>query len=193
MVSANLYSLVETTKANGVEPHAYLSLLFAQLPYAKTVEDRNAAAVEGKTRPRWQRPISRRARATDIRMSRSGRIIIFVAVACIALAAYSLTFELRYMWYLTPRDAAFIRSIELSAMGAMIALWILWPSRLAVVIVALGGFLIPPLYNAQSFVRMDWRFAGPCLISIALLTVATKIRRRLDGRAFGALDRLPKD
>ncbi|MEJ0038998.1 MAG: transposase domain-containing protein [Gammaproteobacteria bacterium] len=26
-------------KANGVEPHAYLSLLFAQLPYARTVED----------------------------------------------------------------------------------------------------------------------------------------------------------
>ncbi|MDB6090052.1 MAG: transposase [Gammaproteobacteria bacterium] len=28
-----------TAKANGVEPHAYLSFLFAQLPYAKTVED----------------------------------------------------------------------------------------------------------------------------------------------------------
>jgi transposase len=37
--SANLYSLVETAKANHVEPHAYLSLLFAQLPHAKTVED----------------------------------------------------------------------------------------------------------------------------------------------------------
>jgi transposase len=37
--SANLYSLVETAKANGVEPHAYLSLLFTQLPYAKTIEN----------------------------------------------------------------------------------------------------------------------------------------------------------
>jgi IS66 C-terminal element/Transposase IS66 family len=37
--SANLYSLVETAKANHLEPHAYLSLLFAQLPHAKTVED----------------------------------------------------------------------------------------------------------------------------------------------------------
>jgi transposase len=34
IASANLFSLVETAKANGVEPHAYLSLLFAQLPYA---------------------------------------------------------------------------------------------------------------------------------------------------------------
>ena len=39
VASANLYSLVETAKANGVEPHAYLSLLFSQIPYAKTVQD----------------------------------------------------------------------------------------------------------------------------------------------------------
>jgi transposase len=39
VASANLYSIVETAKANGVEPHAYLSLLFARLPYATTVED----------------------------------------------------------------------------------------------------------------------------------------------------------
>lgn len=38
VASANLYSLVETAKANNVEPHAYLSLLFARLPNATTVE-----------------------------------------------------------------------------------------------------------------------------------------------------------
>jgi len=37
--SANLYSLVETAKANGVEPHAYLTHLFAKLPCARSVED----------------------------------------------------------------------------------------------------------------------------------------------------------
>ena len=37
--SAHLYSLVETAKANGVEPHAYLSRLFERLPHLKTVED----------------------------------------------------------------------------------------------------------------------------------------------------------
>jgi transposase len=39
LASANLYSLVETAKANGIEPHAYLAHLFAQLPLATTVED----------------------------------------------------------------------------------------------------------------------------------------------------------
>ena len=37
--SANLYSLVETAKANGVEPYQYLRQVFTALPQAGTVED----------------------------------------------------------------------------------------------------------------------------------------------------------
>lgn len=37
--SANLYSLVETAKANGLEPHQYLKTVFAKLPAATTIED----------------------------------------------------------------------------------------------------------------------------------------------------------
>jgi len=37
--SANLYSLIETAKANGLEPYAYLRVLFAKLPQAQTVEE----------------------------------------------------------------------------------------------------------------------------------------------------------
>jgi transposase len=36
--SANLYSMVETTKANGVNPYAYLEYIFKELPNATTVE-----------------------------------------------------------------------------------------------------------------------------------------------------------
>lgn len=39
VASANLYSLVETAKANGIEPHAYLTQLFTRLPAAVSVED----------------------------------------------------------------------------------------------------------------------------------------------------------
>ena len=37
--SAMLYSIIETAKANGVEPYTYLKLLFTQLPSCKTAED----------------------------------------------------------------------------------------------------------------------------------------------------------
>ena len=36
--SANLYSIIETTKANGLEPYAYLRRIFTDLPKAQTRE-----------------------------------------------------------------------------------------------------------------------------------------------------------
>ena len=35
--SANLYTLIETAKANGIEPYHYLAHLFHELPKAETV------------------------------------------------------------------------------------------------------------------------------------------------------------
>ena len=40
--SANLYSVVGTCKANGIEPHAYLMHLYEQLPLASTASDLEA-------------------------------------------------------------------------------------------------------------------------------------------------------
>ena len=37
--SANIYSLIETAKANKLEPYHYLRQVFTALPKAKTVED----------------------------------------------------------------------------------------------------------------------------------------------------------
>jgi len=37
--SATFFSLIETAKANGLEPYAYLRYLFFKLPFAKTMED----------------------------------------------------------------------------------------------------------------------------------------------------------
>jgi transposase len=36
---ANLYSLVETCKANNIEPYRYLVWLFTKLPHASTADD----------------------------------------------------------------------------------------------------------------------------------------------------------
>jgi len=40
--SANLYSLIETCKANGIDPYAYLVSLFRKLPAAQTADDYDA-------------------------------------------------------------------------------------------------------------------------------------------------------
>jgi len=40
--SARLYSLIETAKANGLEPYAYLARVFADLPAAIAAQDDEA-------------------------------------------------------------------------------------------------------------------------------------------------------
>lgn len=42
--SANLYSLIETAKANGIEPYAYLRNIFTDLPQATSVTSRTSTA-----------------------------------------------------------------------------------------------------------------------------------------------------
>jgi len=37
--SANLYSLVETRKGNGLDPFDYLKMVFTKLPLAETEQD----------------------------------------------------------------------------------------------------------------------------------------------------------
>ena len=40
--SANLYSIIETCKANRIDPYGYLTWLFKRLPLAQTVDDYDA-------------------------------------------------------------------------------------------------------------------------------------------------------
>jgi transposase len=49
--SARLYSLVETAKANGLEPFAYLKRVFTMLPQARTLEDIEALLPWNVARP----------------------------------------------------------------------------------------------------------------------------------------------
>ena len=56
--SANPYSLIETTKANNIEPHRYLVALFKKLPLADRRRLRGAAALEHQAR----RTVDRSAR-----------------------------------------------------------------------------------------------------------------------------------
>ncbi len=48
------YSLVETAKANGLEPFAYLKHIFTKLPQAKTLEDIEALLPLSVAKPATQ-------------------------------------------------------------------------------------------------------------------------------------------
>jgi len=54
--SAALYSIIETAKANGLEPYWYLRYLFERLPKAKTTEEYKALLPHGVHRSQINRP-----------------------------------------------------------------------------------------------------------------------------------------
>ena len=54
--SANLYGLVETAKANGIEPSAYLQLIFTELPKATELSDLEPLLPRHLDRTRLQDP-----------------------------------------------------------------------------------------------------------------------------------------
>ena len=57
--SATLYSLIESAKANGLEPRAYLAYLFERLPLAKTPEDIAALLPQNLSAADiWPEPVS---------------------------------------------------------------------------------------------------------------------------------------
>ncbi len=64
--SANLYSLIETVKANGLEPYAYLRCIFTELPQADSVEAIGLAAPH-LTKPR-RRPCCRSFTGSSLRL-----------------------------------------------------------------------------------------------------------------------------
>jgi len=54
--SANLYSVIETAKANGLEPYAYLRLVFTELPRAQSLADFEALLPRQLDRARLHDP-----------------------------------------------------------------------------------------------------------------------------------------
>ena len=46
VASAVLYSLIETAKANGLEPYRYLSTLFTRLPHARSEDDQRTLLLQ---------------------------------------------------------------------------------------------------------------------------------------------------
>jgi hypothetical protein len=53
--SARLYSLVETARANGIEPHSYLARLFAELPKAASADSNPSGRETSRSHARTSR------------------------------------------------------------------------------------------------------------------------------------------
>ena len=121
--SANLYSLIETAKANGVEPHAYLARLFAELPHAQRRAVRSAAAVECET------PLT-------AGLLRARDIPLFAAVIGAATWSYLFLLAWAIAYAALSRAPPWWRTLIPSIKGANLS-WLWLSHALAVVLVTI--------------------------------------------------------
>lgn len=105
------------------------------------------------------------------------KIALFFVLACLGLAASYVAFKMRYGWYLTNENAHLLDIGFLVGSGAIAILWALFPSRVAVAVVGAMIFVFPPVLKPETFAALDVPFGALSLLPIALLVLATHVRR----------------
>ncbi|TMN24194.1 hypothetical protein [Pseudoxanthomonas sp. X-1] len=114
-------------------------------------------------------------------MSKRTALVLFLVSAALALAVHYVMFEMTYLWYVQIEQAHLLRGIYAGVAAAIIALWVLFPSRIAVGAVGLFGLYFPHLIFASDARPLQGREItlsgfGVTLVSIALLVIATQFR-----------------
>ncbi|RZZ90217.1 hypothetical protein [Pseudoxanthomonas winnipegensis] len=114
-------------------------------------------------------------------MSKRTALVLFLVSAALALAVHYVMFEMTYLWYVQIEQAHLLRGIYAGVAAAIIALWVLFPSRIAVGAVGLFGLYFPHLIfasDARPLLGREITLSGfgVTLVSIALLVVATQFQ-----------------
>lgn len=78
-------------------------------------------------------------------MSKRSYPLLFPASAALALVLHYFMFEMTYMWYVQIEEARLMRGIYAVVVIAIVALWVLFPSRIAVGLTGLLGLYFPHL------------------------------------------------
>jgi hypothetical protein len=103
-------------------------------------------------------------------------LFLFVALASAWLLW--VAFELRYLWYVDNVTALRLRAGIALIFAAIVLCWVFYPSRVAVIVLGFSALFFPPL-TGFSPVGPTVEFIGYAIGIIAVLVLATEIRRRL--------------
>lgn len=117
---------------------------------------------------------------------RSYSWILFAVSALAAIGAFFFIFELRYMWYVSNEEFMLLRMIEAVGIGLILVLWLLYPSRIAIVAVGIAALSCPSFMPSKGSVPLDGAFIVWLCAAAAMLLVATQlnIKARLQSAAY---------
>lgn len=114
-------------------------------------------------------------------MSKRTALVLFLVCAVLALVVHYFMFEMTYLWYVQVGEARLMRGVYASIVAAILGLWAVFPSRIAVGLVGLFGLYFPHLIfasDARPLLGREITVAGVAvtLVSVALLVIATHFR-----------------
>jgi hypothetical protein len=116
-------------------------------------------------------------------MKSRAQLPLFFVSAILALALHFFAFEMRYIWYL-PKDAFLLwRTTYIICMGAIVALWLFFPSRVLVAVVCFFSLFFPHLYPAGLAAQrgrvFDLQTVLFSLVIVGIFVAVTVLRRRI--------------
>lgn len=113
------------------------------------------------------------------------KLVAFLLLAFLAIGVHFLGFELRYAWYLSPKEVKFLRYGYVICIFCIFLLWLFYPSRVLVAALGLIAFVFPIILgpvilgDEHIFVPLDWKYSGFVILSLLMLICATELRRRI--------------
>ncbi len=109
--------------------------------------------------------------------SKTLMLVATFALGLFSLVALWVVFELRYVWYVQPDQLMVLRLGFTAVAGSIVALWLLYPSRVAVALLGFSGLAFPPLFDSR-FVGITPGFLLWVALIVGFLVGATQLRRR---------------
>ena len=122
-------------------------------------------------------------------MTKRTTLVLFFATALVALAVHFFMFEVRYMWYVTHEQAAFMRTVYAACILAIVLLWTFVPSRIGVAVICVFALFFPHLFYGPEARPIGARASdlhGAALVAtmavsmipVGLFVLATHLRLR---------------
>ncbi|HEL5339978.1 TPA: hypothetical protein UOJ00_002975 [Stenotrophomonas maltophilia] len=106
------------------------------------------------------------------------RTLPFLILAVAGVGLLYALLKMRYGWYTNGSQSTFLTAGFVAGLVGIVALWFVYPSRVAVALLGVGILVFPAILRSDEFVAPDLPFFAYALVPLGLLVGATHLRLR---------------
>lgn len=114
----------------------------------------------------------------DMLLNARFALLLCVAAALAGILVHLSLFSFRYGWYADASNSTLLLVVYGGFLAASTCLWIFFPSRILVALLALVTFALPPMLRPRDFVALDVPFSVFVGMALLIIVGAVELRRR---------------